>query len=190
MFRGEVSDNESLNEERVANRKTLLFQKCDTKTIEDWQAAGEDEWVCSSEEKTKKRTERGGNRSTRRPRSTQTDNALFVVSDRVDDERGCTYHLKRPNSPDPHLEFALNSTDIVELDALPPASSRGFPPKEKELLSHADCVAVGEVVALDIRTQTSKCNAADNSLVRLASAMSPAVIVVESTDSMSACGTN
>lgn len=66
-------------------------------------------------------------------------------------ERGAgvlPYHFERPDSSDPDLQFALDALDIGELDALPPASPRRFPPEEQQLLRHADGVCGS--LALDV----------------------------------------
>lgn len=52
-----------------------------------------------------------------------------------------TYHLEGPDPADPNFDFAFNSVDIVQLNALPPTSSRWFPPKQKKLLGHSDIIA-------------------------------------------------
>lgn len=90
-----------------------------------------------------------------------------------------SYHFQRPNPSYPHLELALDASDVVKLNTLPPASASRFPPEEKQLLSHADGVAVSEVVALYIRPQTCKRNTANDGLVGLAGAVSPLIVVVE-----------
>ena len=95
-----------------------------------------------------------------------------------------THHLEGPNSPDPHLELPFHAPHVVELDTFPPAPSRGFPPEEQQLLRHAHCVAVGEVIALDVGPQTGQRNAADNSLVGLTGTVPPLVIVVKTTARM------
>lgn len=70
-------------------------------------------------------------------------------------QRGLTQpddaHLQRPHSPDPHLELALDAVHAFELNPLPPASPRGFAPKQEQLLGHADGV-VAQIVAANVRT--------------------------------------
>ena len=90
-----------------------------------------------------------------------------------------TYHFECPDSPYPHLELALDTSDVFKLDTLPPAAASGFPPEEQQLLRHADRVAVSKVVALDIRSQAREGDTADDSLVGLAGTMTPSIIVVE-----------
>ena len=58
-------------------------------------------------------------------------------------------HLQRPHSSDPHLEPALDAIHTLKLDTLPPAPARGLPPKEQQLLRHADSV-VAHFVAADV----------------------------------------
>lgn len=94
---------------------------------------------------------------------------------------GRAYHLKRPDPSYPDLELAFYTPDIVKLNTFPPASSSRFPPEQQELLSHANSVTVGNVVALDVGAQACKSNTANDSLVRLSSAMAPKVVVVETT---------
>ena len=62
-----------------------------------------------------------------------------------------TYHFKRPDSPYPYLQLAFDASDIFKLDTFPPAATSRFPPEEQQLLRHSDRVAVGKVVALDVR---------------------------------------
>jgi hypothetical protein len=89
------------------------------------------------------------------------------------------YHLQRPDPSYPHLELALDASDVIKLNTFPPASASRFPPEEKELLGHTDGIAIGKVVALDIGPQACKRNTADNSLVGLASTVTPSIVVVE-----------
>jgi len=49
-------------------------------------------------------------------------------------------HLQRPNSSNPHLELPLYPLNVLQLYSLPPTSSGWFPPKQKQLLRHADSV--------------------------------------------------
>lgn len=63
-----------------------------------------------------------------------------------------TYHLECPDPSNPDLEFALYSFDVLKLDALPPASTSWLPPKEQQLLRHANCTVVG-YIAPDISSQ-------------------------------------
>lgn len=48
-------------------------------------------------------------------------------------EPACTmilsYHLKRPDSPDPDLELSLNAFDIVQVDTFPPTAAGWLPPE-------------------------------------------------------------
>lgn len=93
------------------------------------------------------------------------------------------HHLEGPNSADPDLECAVDTFNIIEVNAFPPAAASRLAPEQKELLSHADSVGVG--VATDIGTQTSKGDTADDSLVGLASTVTPGIVVVEATRVMS-----
>lgn len=61
-----------------------------------------------------------------------------------------TYHFERPDSPDPDLELAFNTLDIIELNSLPPAPPSRFPPEQEQLLGHADGVAVSKVVSFNV----------------------------------------
>ncbi len=88
-------------------------------------------------------------------------------------------HLQRPHPPDPHLQFALNTVDVVQLDALPPASTCWLPPKEEQLLRHAHRV-VAHLVTPNIGAQPRQGQAADNGLVRLPCPVAPQVVMVES----------
>jgi hypothetical protein len=92
---------------------------------------------------------------------------------------GHTYHFQRPNSPYPYLQLALDTSNVVKLDTLPPAAASGFPPEEEQLLRHSDSVAVRKIVALDVRPQTRERDTADNGLVRLASTVAPSIVMVE-----------
>lgn len=92
------------------------------------------------------------------------------------------YHLQRPHPSDPHLQLALNPPDIVELDAFPPASASRFPPEEQQLLGHSDSVTIGKIVALDVGPKTCERDAADDCLVRLTSAVTPLIVVIEAAD--------
>jgi hypothetical protein len=103
----------------------------------------------------------------------------MLVKDRTC--RAISYHFKCPHSPYPHFQLALDASDVVELDTLPPASASGFPPEEEQLLGHSDSITVGEVVALDVGPQACECNTADDGLVGFAGAVTPAVVVVEAT---------
>jgi hypothetical protein len=95
---------------------------------------------------------------------------------------GCTYHFQRPDPPYPHLQLALNASDVVKLNTLPPAAASGFPPEEKQLLRHSDSVAVSKIVALDVRSQTRERDTADDGLVGLAGTMAPSVVMVEAAE--------
>lgn len=90
-----------------------------------------------------------------------------------------TYHLQSPHPPNPHFQPALDTSYVLELDPLPPTPPRRFPPEEKQLLRHAEGVAVREVVALDVGAQASQRETAYDGLVRLAGAVAPLVVVVE-----------
>ncbi|CAF3642287.1 unnamed protein product [Fusarium graminearum] len=94
-------------------------------------------------------------------------------------------HLKGPYPSDPDLEFALNASNVLELNALPPASASGFAPEEEKLLGHANSVGT-HLVASDIAAQTGKCQTANDSLVGLTSTVAPSVVVVETTYNRSA----
>jgi hypothetical protein len=92
-----------------------------------------------------------------------------------------SYHFQRPNSPYPHLELALDTSDIVKFNAFPPAAASGFPPEKEQLLRHSDSVAVSKIVALDVSPQTCECDTADDGLVGLTGTVTPAIIVIETT---------
>ena len=91
------------------------------------------------------------------------------------------YHFKRPDSPYPDFELALDASDVLKLDTFPPAAASRFPPEKKQFLRHSDSVAVSKIVALNVGPETCKRNTADDGLVGLASAVTPAVIVVKTT---------
>jgi hypothetical protein len=110
------------------------------------------------------------------------------VSVNEDIGNSSAYHLQRPDSPDPHLQLALDAADIVELNALPPAAACGFPPEQEKLLRHPDGITVGRVVALDVGAQACERNAADDGLVGLAGTVTPEVVVVEATVEVSSDG--
>lgn len=93
--------------------------------------------------------------------------------------RANTYHFQRPNPPYPHLELALDTSNIFKLDSFPPAATSWFPPEKEQLLRHSDSVAVGIFIALDVGPQTRKSNAADDGLVGFTSTVAPSVVVVE-----------
>lgn len=92
---------------------------------------------------------------------------------------GLTYHLERPNPSNPDLELAFYTPDIVKLNTFPPATASWFPPEQQQLLSHADSVAVGQIISFDIGPQARKSNAADNGFIGFSSAVAPVVIVIE-----------
>jgi DNA topoisomerase VI subunit B len=92
-----------------------------------------------------------------------------------------TYHLESPNPPDPDFQLALNAPDILQLDTFPPASTCRLPPEQKELLRHPHGIAISKVVSFDVCAKTCESNTADNSLVGLPGAMTPFIVVVEST---------
>jgi len=91
-----------------------------------------------------------------------------------------TYHLKRPHSPDPNLQPAFHTLDIVELDALPPAPSSRLSPEQQQLLCHANGVTVGGLAA-DVCAKTSERYRADDCFVGLCCTMTPRVCAVETT---------
>jgi hypothetical protein len=68
-----------------------------------------------------------------------------------------THHFQSPNSPDPHLERAFDTINVLQIDALPPTSSSRFSPKEKEFLGHANGVAVRSF-ASDVRSKSCERN--------------------------------
>lgn len=88
-------------------------------------------------------------------------------------------HLKRPHSPNPHLKWSFHTFDILEMDAFPPTSTRRFPPEKEKLLCHADCIVVAGLGSANIGPEARQCQTADDSFIRLASTMAPAVVVVE-----------
>ena len=49
-----------------------------------------------------------------------------------------THHLQCPDPPDPNLERAVDSVDVLKVGTFPPASTRRFSPEEQQLLSHAE----------------------------------------------------
>lgn len=115
-------------------------------------------------------------------RSAETNNALQKGVSQMHKGRvswKSAHHLEGPNSADPDLECAVDTFNIIKVNAFPPAAASRLAPEQKELLSHADSVGVG--VATDIGTQTSKGDTADDSLVRLASTVTPGIVVVETT---------
>lgn len=61
-----------------------------------------------------------------------------------------TYHLQSPDSPYPDFQLALNPSNVVQLNAFPPASASRFSPEEKQFLRHSDSVTVGKIVSFDI----------------------------------------
>jgi hypothetical protein len=87
-------------------------------------------------------------------------------------------HLQRPHSPNPYLELALDTLDVFQLNALPPAPPGRFSPEEEQLLSHANSV-VAHFVAANVAAQPSQCKTANDGLVRFACSVTPAIIVVE-----------
>ena len=87
-------------------------------------------------------------------------------------------HLQRPYSPDPYLELALDSFDMVQLNPLPPASPRRFSPEQKKLLRHAHGTRA-HVVASDVAAQAGQGQAADDGLVWFSSSVTPSVVMVE-----------
>lgn len=102
-----------------------------------------------------------------------------------------SYHLQRPNAPDPHFQLAFYTFDIVQLNTLPPTATRRLTPEEKKFLRHADGIAVREgiviVVALNVGTEAGECYGCDDRFVWLRGAVAPAVIVVEATGCLLAC---
>lgn len=58
-----------------------------------------------------------------------------------------THHLKRPDTSDPDLQLAFHTLDVLQLDALPPASPGWLAPEKEQLLRHADGVAIGRLAA-------------------------------------------
>lgn len=91
-------------------------------------------------------------------------------------------HLERPDAPDPYLELALDTLDIVEFDAFPPAPTGWFPPEEEELLCHVDDVGVVHgiaVAAARVGAQTSQGERADDGLAWLAGTVAPVILVVK-----------
>lgn len=95
-----------------------------------------------------------------------------------------TNHFEGPDPSNPHFQFSFNASHVIQLHTLPPATSGGFPPEKKKLLRHSNRVAVGQVVSFDVSPETCKRNAADDGLVGLARAVTPSVVVVESTIGM------
>jgi hypothetical protein len=89
-------------------------------------------------------------------------------------------HLQRPHPSNPYLQLALNTLDVVQLDALPPASPRWLAPEQQQLLRHTHRIAT-HLVTADIAAEARKSQAADNSLIGLACAVSPLVLAVEAT---------
>lgn len=87
-------------------------------------------------------------------------------------------HLQRPHSPNPYLELALDTLDILQLDALPPAPSGWFSPEQEQLLCHANGI-VAHFVAPNVAAQPSQSETADDGLVRFACSVTPAIIVVK-----------
>ena len=98
--------------------------------------------------------------------------------------RDLTYHFERPDPPDPNFQLALYAFHVLEFDTLPPASTSRLPPEKKQLLGHTNSIAVREVVALDVGSEPCQCNATDDRFIGLASAVSPFIVMVETTDIM------
>ena len=67
-----------------------------------------------------------------------------------------THHLESPHSADPDFQCTRYTLNVLELDALPPASPGGFAPEQQQLLCHADSVTVSSGVATDVSTKTSE----------------------------------
>lgn len=91
---------------------------------------------------------------------------------------GRSYHLQRPHPPNPHFQRTLDALNVLQLDAFPPTPPGRFPPKEQQLLRHADRVVVGHV-AFDVGSEPRESETADDGFVGLAGSMAPAVVVVE-----------
>jgi hypothetical protein len=110
----------------------------------------------------------------------------YSSSSKRDKPKRPTNHLQSPNSPDPHLQRALHTLHVLQLDTLPPASSGGFPPEEKQFLGHGHgriaCGCFGG--SMNVSAKTCERNAANDCLVGLASAVTPAIVTVEATISL------
>lgn len=90
-----------------------------------------------------------------------------------------SYHFKRPDPPNPHLKFTFHSLDVVQLNALPPTSSRWFPPEQEEFLGHSNGITVCKVVAFDVGTQPCECDTANDRFIWFSSSMTPPIIVIK-----------
>lgn len=103
---------------------------------------------------------------------------MLVFEERASQERK-TYHFECPDTANPNLELALYAIDIIKFDAFPPASSCRLSPEEEKLLRHSHHIGVGDFITLDIGAETSKSDAANDSLVRFIGSVAPTVVVVE-----------
>ena len=90
-----------------------------------------------------------------------------------------THHFKSPDPSYPDFQFSFNALDIFKLNALPPATASRLSPEQEKLLGHSDCVAICEIVALDIGSKSSESDTADHGLVRFSSPMAPGIVVIE-----------
>lgn len=90
-----------------------------------------------------------------------------------------TYHFERPDTPDPDLQLAWYTIDILKFDSFPPASPCRLAPEEEKLLSHSNNIGVGHFITLDVGTKSSESNAADDSLVGFICPVTPAIVMIE-----------
>ena len=91
------------------------------------------------------------------------------------------YHFKRPHSPNPHLQLARDSFNVLELNALPPASTSGLSPEQKQLLRHANSVAVGCRITANVRAQARERDRTYDCLVGLGGTVTPSVCTIKAT---------
>jgi len=106
---------------------------------------------------------------------------VSLATHRIREFRERTYHLERPNPPNPNLQPSLHPLHILQIDTLPPTPSRRLPPEKQQFLRHADGVAVGDAfAAFDVGAEAGESEAADDGFLGLAGTVAPAVIVVES----------
>lgn len=111
------------------------------------------------------------------------ENERYIVADFYDagvSAQANNTHLEGPHSSNPHLKRSIDSLDILQVDAFPPAPPRRLAPEEKELLGHANGVVV-HVVAADIAAQSSQGKTAHDRFVGLTGTMTPAVVMIEAT---------
>lgn len=90
-----------------------------------------------------------------------------------------SYHLKRPDPPDPDLELSLNAFNVIQINTFPPAASGWLPPEQQQFLCHAYSVGIRSGITADVGTEAGKGDAADDSFLWFAGAVAPLIVVVE-----------